>query len=117
MPIPSFFAFLLTLLLAPLAAVAQEDVPPPPPPVFAPVTGNSPSTSQDELEPEVRIYESKEGRIEETRVNGQVIKVKITPTKGRPYYLVDTDGDGDLDIQYDNPVDQGNTTMWKLFSW
>jgi hypothetical protein len=54
--------------------------------------------------------------VEEVRVNGQLRYVKITPNRGAPYYIVDTDGDGILDQQFDNlanpPINQ-----WILLRW
>ncbi|MBT5230924.1 MAG: DUF2782 domain-containing protein [Methylococcales bacterium] len=69
------------------------------------------------LEPDVRIIESDEQRVEEYSSNGKVYMVKITPTNGfPPYYLVDTDGDGSLDLKskYYNAF---QVPQWVLFSW
>jgi len=68
-------------------------------------------------EPEVTITTSGDGAsVEEYRVNGQIYMIKITPAKGFPYYLIDTDGDGDLDSRRNDlqglPVNQ-----WILFRW
>lgn len=67
-------------------------------------------------EPEVRIIRKKDTVIEEYRVNGRVRFVKITPSKGYPYYMVDTDGDGVLETRDDNftnpPINQ-----WILLEW
>jgi hypothetical protein len=35
-------------------------------------------------------------RVEEYRMNGVLYMVKVTPTVGPPYYLIDTTGDGNL---------------------
>jgi len=48
-------------------------------------------------EAEVVIREGKSLTLHEYRRNGQVYKVMIVPKKGRPYYLVDSNGDGSLD--------------------
>lgn len=67
-------------------------------------------------QPEVRIIRKKDTVIEEYRVNGRVRFVKITPSSGNPYYLVDTDGDGKLETREDNftnpPINQ-----WILLQW
>ena len=57
-------------------------------------------------------------RIEEYRRNGQVYMVKVTPSKGPPYYYIDTDGDGKLELDPDqramNPV---LPVHWKIKEW
>ncbi|MDH5445171.1 MAG: DUF2782 domain-containing protein [Gammaproteobacteria bacterium] len=67
-------------------------------------------------EPEVRIIKRKKVTIEEYRVNGQLRYAKIIPTSGPAYYLVDTDGDGELETRHDNmknpPIQQ-----WILYQW
>lgn len=67
-------------------------------------------------QPEVRIIRKKDTIIEEYRVNGRVRFVKITPSSGNPYYMVDTDGDGSLETREDNftnpPINQ-----WILLKW
>ncbi len=54
-------------------------------------------------------------RVEEYRVQGQLQVVKVTPLRGKPYYLVDRNGDGRLDSsEGEGPV---SPVMWKLFEW
>ena len=50
--------------------------------------------------------------IEQYRVNGQLRVVKVTPSRGPVYYLMDNDGDGQPDD--DVPV---SPVYWKLFEW
>ena len=102
-----FFLILLLALLAPVNA--QEDRAAPPPPL--------PEEPTDQLpEPEVKIIHREDRIVEEVRVNGQLRYVKITPNKGVPYYLVDTDGDGVLDQQF-NSLDNPNLNQWILLRW
>ena len=67
-------------------------------------------------EPEVTIIKRKDATIEEYRVNGRLRYAKIIPTSGPAYYLVDTDGDGDLETRHDDltnpPIQQ-----WILYQW
>lgn len=84
----------LTLLLfAPLAAWAQarppklEPLPEPPPP---PPLPEGPAAA----EPRVRIPVQQGDRVEPVRRNGVVIAVKVTPPGGKPYFLIDTSGNG-----------------------
>jgi hypothetical protein len=53
------------------------------------------------LEPSVIITPNKKTTIKEYKVNGQVYMIVITPKKGVPYYLVDTDGDGNLETRHE----------------
>ena len=51
--------------------------------------------------------------IEEYRVAGQLKVVKVTPSRGPAYFLVDENGDG-------RPDDNGepmSRVHWKLFDW
>ncbi len=54
--------------------------------------------------------------VEEYRVNGRLYMIKITPAKGFPYYLIDTDGDGDLDSRR-NDLQGRPVNQWILFRW
>ncbi|MCW8900842.1 MAG: DUF2782 domain-containing protein [Gammaproteobacteria bacterium] len=67
-------------------------------------------------QPEVRIIHKKDTVIEEYRVDGRLRFIKITPTSGKPYYMVDMDGDGVLETRDDNfanpPINQ-----WILLEW
>ena len=102
--------FYLILLLALLAPVhAEEDRTAPPPPL--------PEEPADQMpEPEVKIIHREDRIVEEVSVNGQLRYVKITPKKGVPYYIVDTDGDGVLDQQF-NSLDNPNINQWILLRW
>ncbi len=45
-------------------------------------------------EPQVTITKQTEQTVEEFRVSGRLYMIKITPKVGKPYYLVDDQGDG-----------------------
>jgi len=68
------------------------------------------------LEPEVTIKQSGDKTIHEYRVNGQVYMIKIVPRKGPPYYLMDLDGDGEMDVREEDPA-QIVVPQWILFRW
>jgi hypothetical protein len=84
---------LTLLLIAPLAAWAQprppklEPLPEPPPP---PPLPEGPAAA----EPRVRIPVQQGDKIEPVRRNGVVIAVKVTPPGAKPYFLIDTSGNG-----------------------
>lgn len=68
------------------------------------------------VEPEINITEGSEGLVYEYRVRGRLYMVRVQPQIGPPYYLLDTNGDGILDVRRDAP---GNdfVQQWVLFSW
>ena len=119
---------LFTLFIFSHVTFAAEDIPPPPTlnkaeKKFTTKNNGAVPTIPDEVDdsrnipqPEVRIIRKKDTVIEEYRVNGRLRFVKITPTSGSPYYMVDTDGDGILETREDNfsnpPINQ-----WILLKW
>jgi hypothetical protein len=100
---------LLTLLVTPALA---EDAPAPPP---LPA-GDAYSQVDEGLEPQVTIKRRGRAVVEEYRINGQLYMVKITPSKGLPYYLVDSDGDGSLETRR-NSLDDPEVVKWRIFTW
>jgi len=99
-----------SLLSGPLSFAEDKlEVPPPPPELLEEEGKHLP-------EPQVTIIKRKGMTIEEFRVNGRLRYAKITPKKGPAYYMVDTDGDGDLDTKHhdlSNPPIQ----QWILHQW
>ena len=49
-------------------------------------------------------------------MNGQLYMIRIQPQFGPPYFLIDTDGDGIMDIRNNSPRDI-SIPQWVLFSW
>lgn len=84
-------------------------------PVFA--SAQQAQHNETTLEPEVRIVEPGGSLIEEFRSGGRTYMIKITPKKGRPYYLVDADGDGDLDTHRNDNAPRLLIPSWVIFSW
>jgi len=103
--------FLLTLWALTSACLAEEAPASEQPPTLPidTVTGET-------IEPEVTIIETDKGTIYEYRVGGQMYMVKIVPMAGPPYYLLDTDGDGQLDTQR-NDITDISIPQWVLYSW
>ena len=77
---------------------------------------NEADDSRNIPQPEVRIIRKKETTIEEYRVNGRLRYVKITPSSGKPYYMVDMDGDGSVETRY-NDLDNPPINQWILMQW
>ena len=102
------------LLLAPALVVAndQEEFEPAPEPPILP----DPVESGEALEPEITIIRRDDATITEYRVNGNLYKVKIVPVVGPAYYLIDRDGDGQMEGRssiYDDII----VPQWVLFRW
>jgi len=91
-----------TLVAAAVAADKEKfgTLPEPPAPVGnyrAPATAPEPAPAEDAIpEPEVTITTRGEDRHEEFRIGGRLYMVKVTPKRGRPYYLIDRDGTGEF---------------------
>ncbi|MEQ8288455.1 MAG: DUF2782 domain-containing protein [Gammaproteobacteria bacterium] len=72
--------------------------------------------SGESIEPQVTIIRKDDAVIEEYRVNGHLYMVKITPTVGPAYYLVDDNGNGELDTRRSS-LDDTNIPRWVLLRW
>ena len=85
----------------------------------APAPPPGPIGVEEELEPEVTIIRRKDRVVEEYRVNGRVYMIKVTPTRGLPYFLVDSDGNGNFDIRRTGPDLEPRMLVptWVLFKW
>lgn len=73
--------------------------------------------SGEPLEQEVTIREKKDAKIEEYRISGKLYMVKVTPVIGPPYYLVDNNGDGQMETRITNPDMAVIVPQWVLLSW
>jgi hypothetical protein len=75
--------------------------PPPPPPMPGPE------------EPSVRIPVQEADQVEEIRQGGRVVMLKVTPPGGKPYYLMDTTGNGNW-LRRDSLDDGVRVPMWPI---
>jgi len=73
-------------------------------------------TADESFEPEVTIVKEEERTLFEYRINGQIYMVRVQPNAGPAYYLLDTDGDGELDAREDDPRNIA-VPQWVLFRW
>lgn len=106
-----YFLVSLTLLLA-LPQLQAQEVQERPPVMDLPEV-----QSGESVEPEVTIIEEKGKMVHEYSVNGHVYMVKIQPVGDYPpYYLMDLDGDGTMDVRRAGPGDIA-VPQWVLFSW
>jgi len=75
------------------------------------------SVKEADYAPAVTLKEHDNRVVEEYRVNGQLYMMKITPTVGAPYYLVDDDGSGDMAMNRGFSGIEQRVPQWTLLSW
>jgi len=106
----------LVVLTLPCIAALAEDRPAKRdnlPDLAAPATARP---ADADVEPQVTIVQKKDAKVEEYRVKGRLYKMKVTPDKGKPYWLLDDRGDGEF-IRYDN-LDTGlRVPQWVIKRW
>lgn len=103
---PILILILILMLSCMLFPVMADDTPAPLPP----------QVEGDNLEPEVTITQTDDRTTYEYSINGRRYMVKIVPVKGPAYYLLDLDGDGEMDTQEDDPASLV-VPQWVLFRW
>lgn len=105
---------LLLFLPAVSTALADDKEPaavPEPPELPLPVQ------SGEEMEPDITITRKGKDTIQEYRRNGKLYMVKIIPQVGPAYYMLDTNGDGQMDVKK-NDLDKNSViNQWLLFEW
>ena len=84
----------LALILTALP-VAAADKAPAPPKGSTPVPDGAPAVGNIG-EPSITIRNKGSERVEEYRLKGKLYMMKVTPPKGKPYYLVDQLGRGEF---------------------
>lgn len=98
----------VTLLLALAATTPAKDVP---------IPEKLPSPPSEETGPTVTIRSSDNGDvIEEYRQGGEVFMVRITPVRGKAYYLYDDDRNGRLD-RSDAEKNDISPVYWTIYEW
>ena len=107
--IPAGLAVLLLTLAMPASSQQRPaDLQPlpaiPPPP---------PGLVESSDEPQVTIVKRGEDQVEEYRVNGKLYMMKVTPSHGVPYYLIDDQGEGKW-IRQDGIESRVRVPMWVI---
>jgi hypothetical protein len=76
-----------------------------------------PVQSGETLEPDITIIRKGKDTIQEFRKGGRLYMIKVIPSIGPPYYFIDNNGDGKMDVRH-NDLDRGsNINMWKILEW
>ena len=84
-----------------------EEAPEPPLPV----------QSGETLEPDITIIRKGKNTIQEYRRSGRLYMIKVVPDIGPPYYFIDTNGDGHMDVRGSDLERGGNVNTWKILEW
>ena len=106
------------VLLAVLVSTAASGQSPPPKLEPLPVPPPPPMGLRDADGPErgVRIPTRDDGEVEAVYDGGRVTRYKVTPPGGRPYYLIDTTGNGNW-MRRDS-LDSGvSAPQWQIFTF
>jgi hypothetical protein len=107
--------FLLLLLAGPAWADKQDPpglIPLPEQPDIPP-----PVESGENMEPDVTIVRRGKDTVEEFRIHNRLYMVRIRPSIGPAYYMIDTDGDGTLESRRGTLQEGMQIPQWVLFSW
>ena len=86
------------------------------PPKLEPLPEPPPPPPMSIEEPAVRIPLQEGDKVEELRQGGRVVMLKVTPPHGKPYYLVDTTGNGNW-MRRDSLDDGVRVPMWPIHTW
>jgi len=70
-----------------------------------------------DLQPEATVQNYDNRQVEEFRVNNNLYMVKITPKSGKPYYLVDDDGSGEMEVRGNAAGRDIRVPQWSLSNW
>ena len=84
------------------------------PAVFAAPDGDA---GFDMSEAQVTIVPRDDGQVKEYRVNGVLYMIEVVPSKGPSYYLVDTDGDGNMETRRQSAVPTLQIPRWTILKW
>jgi len=109
--------FALGFAVASLAAAHADDALEEPPAVPEPPELPPRVQSGEEMEPDITIIRKGKDTIQEFRRNGRLYMIKVQPEVGPPYYLLDTNGDGQMDVKKNDLDKNTNINQWILFEW
>jgi len=106
----------LLAIIVPNATAAEKK--PEPAVKEAPLPEKIPAKTNDDEAPTVRIRTRDNGDIvEEYREGGVVHMVKVTPARGKPYYIMDNNGDGRLDRADAEAAGGVVPVSWVIATW
>jgi hypothetical protein len=107
---------LLTALLAVAGIAFAQKLPPGLQPLPEPPPMPAGAVEAAEA-PQVTIRKQDGDTIEEYRVGGRVVMIRVTPARGVPYILTDPKGDGSFSQRRDSLEVPLSVPMWVLFTF
>jgi hypothetical protein len=124
----TFQIFALVLMIGAFIPLLAQEAPPEAPDTGENATGTDPAAppplplppklTDEGVEPTVNIRREEERVVEEYSINGRVYMVRVTPKVGAPYYYMDEDGDGQLELQPgDEAMNPVRPAYWKVKEW
>ncbi|WP_414500995.1 MULTISPECIES: DUF2782 domain-containing protein [unclassified Zymobacter] len=72
------------------------------------------ATQAQQQTPDITTRQEKDQTIEEYRIHGKLYAIKITPSRGEPYMLVDHSGDGNFQMERNLRI---AIPEWTLLRW
>lgn len=111
-----YLFFMVFISFASLSFAQRADAPPPNL-IPLPEVPDGPGVQNDPaLEPQITIIKRGTEQVEEYRIKGRLYMVKVTPSHGKSYYLIDHKGDGQFSRQ--DHLDSGvRVPQWVLFKF
>jgi hypothetical protein len=106
-----FIVLLVTYATNSTAADIQPAVVPEPPELPSQIV------SGENMAPEITITRKQKQTVTEYSVNGSIYMIKISPENAPAYYMIDTDGDGNLETRRSTLQEGLNIPQWLLISW
>jgi len=107
---------LVLILLIPSFCFAEEETEAPLPMPDLPEMP-LPVEDNETMEADITIIRKGDETIQEFRKNGELYMVKIIPDIGPAYYLIDSNGDGNMDVE-GNDLDRNlKINQWKILEW
>ncbi|MCQ8106137.1 DUF2782 domain-containing protein [Methylomonas sp. SURF-2] len=112
-----FRHYLFSLIIAMPGIALAEQALEEPPAVPEPPELPARVQSGEEMEPDITIIRKGKDTIQEFRRNGKLYMIKVQPQVGPPYYFLDKDGDGVMDVKKSDLDKNININQWLLFEW
>lgn len=105
---------LILILLIPNFCFAEEEIEEPMPEM---PEMPMPIEDNEAMEADITIIRKGDETIQEFRKNGELYMVKIIPDIGPAYYLIDTNGDGNMDVEGSDLDRNLEVNQWKILEW
>ncbi len=119
----NFLVIAISLMVPVAMAQAEQklekmpDIPPPPPAPKVIKADDTDGSVLQEEGPVVTIKTEDNRTIEEYRIRGQLYMVKVTSKNMPTYYLIDRDGDGNLESRRNDMDPRIFVPLWVIHKW